>query len=138
MKKVRVLFLCTGNSARSQMAEGMLRHFVGDKFEVYSAGTHPTNVNPYAIKVMSELGIDISSQKSKHVKEFVGQQFDFIITVCDYAKQTCPFFPGENIKIHWSLPDPANFNGSDEDKLAFFRKTRDEIQNQTNLFIKQF
>ena len=94
MKK-RILFLCTGNSARSQMAEGFLGHLAGDKFEVYSAGVNPTQVNPLAIKVMDEVGIDTSKQKSKSIKEFLGQRFDYVITVCDNARQTCPVFPGE-------------------------------------------
>lgn len=127
MTKKRILFLCTGNSCRSQMAEGFLRHMAGDKFEVFSAGVKPTQVNPLAIKVMAEVGIDISKHISKSAMEFVGQQFDYVITVCDNAKQTCPVFPGNYVKIHWDLEDPAEAQGSEEEKLVVFRKTRDEI-----------
>jgi len=101
MNKKRVLFLCTGNSCRSQMAEGFLRHMAGDRFEVFSAGVKPAQVNPLAIKVMAEAGIDISKHRSKSVMELIGQQFDYIVTVCDNAKQTCPVFPGKHEKIHW-------------------------------------
>ena len=131
----RVLFLCTGNSARSQMAEGLLRHLAGDKFEVFSAGVRPTQLNPLAIKVMSEIGIDISKQKSKSIKEFFGQQFDYVITVCDNAKQTCPAFPGKYGKIHWKLEDPAEVQGSEEDKTKFFREIRNKIDNKIKKFL---
>lgn len=107
MNRKRVLFLCTGNSCRSQMAEGFLRHMAGDKFEVFSAGVKPTQVNPLAIKVMAEAGVDISKHRSKSVIEFLGKNFDYVITVCDNTKQTCPVFPGEHEKIHWDLEDPA-------------------------------
>jgi arsenate reductase len=136
MNKKRVLFLCTGNSCRSQMAEGFLRHMAGDKFEVFSAGVKPTQVNPLAIKVMVEVGIDISKHKSKSAMEFIGQQFDYVITVCDNAKQTCPVFPGKYDKIHWDLEDPAEAQGSEEERLAFFRRIRDEIKNNILAFIK--
>lgn len=126
----RVLFLCTGNSARSQMAEGLLRHLAGDKFKVFSAGVRPTQLNPLAIKVMSEIGIDISKQKSKSIKEFFGQQFDYVITVCDNAKQVCPVFPGKYGKIHWKLEDPAGAQGSEEDKTKFFREIRNKIDKK--------
>ncbi|MDD5691981.1 MAG: arsenate reductase ArsC [Candidatus Omnitrophica bacterium] len=135
MEKIRVLFLCTGNSCRSQMAEGFLRHMAGDKFEVFSAGVKPTQVNPLAIKVMAETGVDISKHRSKSAMEFIGQQFDYVITVCDNAKQTCPVFPGKYEKIHWSLEDPAEAQGSDEERLAFFRRIRDEIKNKVAAFI---
>lgn len=131
----RVLFLCTGNSARSQMAEGLLRHLGGDRFEVFSAGVNPTEVNPLAIKVMSEMGIDISKQQSKSIKEFLGQQIDYVITVCDNAKQTCPVFPGRYEKIHWKLEDPAEVQGSEEDKTKFFREIRNEIDNKIKEFL---
>jgi arsenate reductase len=107
----RVLILCTGNSARSQMAEGLLRSFGGDKFEVVSAGTKPSVVRPEAIAVMSELGIDISSHRSNHVREFDGQHFDYVITVCDNANESCPIFPGDTERIHWNVPDPAAVEG---------------------------
>ena len=103
----RVLFVCTGNSARSQMAEGLLRHEAGDRFEVFSAGTHPTQVRPEAIVVMREIGIDISPHRSKSVDEFAGQAFDYVITVCDNANETCPVFPGRARRLHWPFEDPA-------------------------------
>lgn len=117
MDKKRVLVLCTGNSCRSQMAEGFLRHMGGDKLEVFSAGVKPTQVNPLAIKVMAEVGVDISKHRSKSAMEFIGQQFDYVITVCDNAKQTCPAFPGHYEKLHWSLEDPAEAKGSEEERL---------------------
>jgi arsenate reductase (thioredoxin) len=125
--KKRVLILCTGNSARSQMAEGLLRHDAGDRFEVSSAGTKPGQVRKEVIAVMRELGIDISSHRSKHVDEFQGQPFDYVLTVCDNAKESCPYFPG-TISIHHSFDDPAVFAGSEEDRLALFRRVRDEIR----------
>jgi len=130
MNKKRVLFLCTGNSARSQMAEGFLRHMAGDRFEVFSAGVKPIQVNPLAIKVMAEAGVDISKHRSKSAMEFIGQQFDYIITVCDNAKQTCPVFPGKHEKIHWDLEDPAEAQGSEEERIVVFRKIRDEIRKK--------
>jgi len=133
MKKV--LFLCTGNSARSQMAEGFLRNMAGDKFEVYSAGVKPTAVNSLAIKVMAEEGIDISKHRSKSVVEFIDQSFDYVVTVCGNAQKTCPVFPGEHEKIHWDLEDPAEAKGSEEEKLYIFRKVRDEIKENTLSFI---
>ena len=130
MNKNRVLFLCTGNSARSQMAEGFLRHMAGDRFEVFSAGVKPTQVNPLAVKVMAEAGVDISKHRSKSAMEFIGQQFDYIITVCDNAKQTCPVFPGKHEKIHWDLEDPAEAQGSEEERIVVFRTIRDEIRKK--------
>ncbi len=127
MHKKRVLILCTGNSARSQMAEGLLRHDAGDRFEVFSAGTNPSHVRPEAIAVMRELGIDISTHRSKHVNEFQGQPFDYVLTVCDNAKDNCPFFPG-TVTLHHSFEDPAAFTGSEIDRLALFRKVRDQIR----------
>jgi arsenate reductase len=135
-QKKRVLFLCTGNSCRSQMAEGFLRHMAGDRFEVYSAGVKPTQVNPLAIKVMLEVGVDISKHRSKSAMEFIGQKFDYVITVCDNAKQTCPIFPGKYEKIHWSLEDPAETTGTEEEKLAVFMKTRDKIKENIIAFLK--
>jgi len=135
MSKKRVLFLCTGNSARSQMAEGFLRHLAGDKFEVYSAGVNPTLVNPLAIKVMDEAGIDILAQKSKSVMEFIGQKFDYVITVCDNARKTCPVFPGRYQKIHWDLEDPAQASGTEEEKLIIFRKIRNQIKENIITFL---
>ena len=136
MNKKRVSFLCTGNSCRSQMAEGFLRDMAGDRFEVFSAGIKPTQVNPLAIKVMAEAGIDISKHRSKSAMEFIGQKFDFVVTVCDNAKQTCPIFPGKYEKIHWDLEDPAEAQGTEEERLVFFRRIRDEIKNNIHVFIK--
>lgn len=128
MPKERVLILCTGNSARSQMAEGLLRHDFGDRFDVFSAGTRPSQVRPEAITAMSELGIDLSGHRSKHVDEFLGQEFSYVITVCDNAKESCPIFPGKTQRIHWSFEDPAGVQGSEEERLAAFRKIRDQIR----------
>lgn len=125
--KKRVLILCTGNSARSQMAEGLLRHIAGDRFEVESAGISPSHVRPEAIEAMAELGIDISDHRSKSVDEFVGQNFDYIVTVCDNANETCPVFPGDAKRIHRSFDDPAAVTGSDAERLAAFRTVRDQI-----------
>jgi arsenate reductase (thioredoxin) len=130
MHKPRVLILCTGNSARSQMAEGLLRHDAGDRFEVFSAGTKPTQVRPEAIAVMQELGIDIAGHRSKSVDEFAGQDFDYVVTVCDNAKASCPTFPGNTKRIHWSLDDPAAVEGSEEHRLAAFRRVRDELRQR--------
>src|SRR5215472_15839313 len=126
----RVLILCTGNSARSQMAEGLLRYEGGDRFEVASAGVAPTRVRPEAIVVMKEIGIDISRHNSKLVAEFTNQKFDYVITVCDNANEQCPVFPGETKRIHWSFDDPATAKGGDEERLAVFRRVRDEIRHR--------
>lgn len=128
MKK-RVLILCTANSARSQMAEGLLRHHAGDRFDVSSAGTHPSRVRPEAIAVMREVGIDISGHRSKSADEFAGQPFDYVLTVCDNARESCPIFPGHAVTIHHSFEDPAAFQGSDEQRLAIFRRVRDELRS---------
>ncbi len=124
----RALILCTGNSARSQMAEGLLRHDGGGKFEVHSAGTKPSLVRPEAIAAMRELGIDITGHWSKSVEEFSGQEFDYIFTVCDNARDNCPVFPGSATRIHWSFADPAAVEGDEETRLAAFRRIRDEIR----------
>lgn len=128
MKKRRVLILCTGNSARSQMAEGLLRQIAGERFEVASAGVAPTNVRPEAIEVMREIGIDISHHRSKAVDEFLGQQFDYVITVCDNANEQCPTFPGNTKRIHWGFEDPAATVGDEAMRPAVFRRVRDEIK----------
>ena len=130
----RVLILCTGNSARSQMAEGLLRHDAGDRFEVFSAGTKPGKVRSEAIAVMRELGIDISSHRSKSVDEFNGQSFDYVLTVCDNAKESCPIFPGKTAMIHHSFEDPAALEGSEEERLALFRRVRDEVRHYLHRF----
>ncbi len=126
----RVLILCTGNSARSQIAEGLLRELAGTQFDVFSAGSKPSTVNPFAIQVMQERGIDISQHRSKHLNEFIKQPFDYVITVCDQAAETCPIFPGRAQRIHWSFPDPAAIIGGDDEKLHVFRQTRDAIEAQ--------
>lgn len=126
--KQRVLILCTGNSARSQMAEGWLHHLAGDRFEVASAGTHPSSVNPLAIEAMRERGVDISAHRSKSVQEFVSQPFDYVITVCDDAAEACPVFPGPAQRIHWSFPDPAAVQGSHDERLAAFQQVRDALE----------
>ena len=135
-QKKRVLVLCTGNSCRSQMAEGFLRYMAGDKFEVFSAGVKHTQVNSLAINVMAEVGIDISKHRSKSAMEFIGQKFDYVITVCGNAKQTCPVFPGKYEKVHWDLEDPAVVQGTEEEKLNVFRKTRDKIKECVLGFLK--
>ena len=124
---MRVLILCTGNSARSQMAEGILRRLGNGTIEVNSAGTHPSRVNPLAIEAMNEIGIDISSHRSKSVDEFAQQHFDLVITVCDKAKESCPIFLGAPERIHWSYDDPAAAEGSHDEKLAAFRRVRDDL-----------
>ncbi|CUU06740.1 protein tyrosine phosphatase [Candidatus Thermokryptus mobilis] len=134
---IRVLFLCTGNSCRSQMAEGLLRHFGNDKFEVYSAGTNPSFVHPLAIEAMREIGIDISWHRSKSVMEFIGQNFDYVITVCDKAKESCPTFPGDVKRIHWSFEDPAEATGTKEERMKVFRKVREQIKEHILSFIKE-
>jgi len=128
MTKKRVLILCTGNSARSQMAEGLLRHIAGDKFDVYSAGTIATYVRPQAIEALAEIGIDISDQRSQSQDEFAGQAFDYVITVCDNAREHCPLFPGKSERIHWSIDDPAFAGRNDAERLDAFRRARDELK----------
>lgn len=128
--KRRVLFLCTGNSCRSQMAEGLLRHFAGDRFEAASAGTQPSVLNPGAVAVMKEIGLDISRHRSKGLAEFEGQGFDYVVTVCDRAKESCPVFHGAATTLHWSFDDPAEAVGSPEEKMAVFRRVRDEIASR--------
>lgn len=127
--KKRVLILCTGNSARSQMAEGLLRHDAGHRFEVESAGTKASFVRPEAIAVLRELGIDISRHHSKNVNEFEGQEFDYVITVCDHARESCPVFFGRAEKLHHDFEDPAALEGSEAERLAVFRRVRDELRD---------
>jgi arsenate reductase (thioredoxin) len=135
MKK-RVLVLCTGNSARSQMGEGLWRREGGDRYEVFSAGTNPTRVRPEAIAAMREIGIDISRQRSKSVDEFAGQSFDYVVTVCDSARDTCPVFPAGR-QLHWSLEDPAAVRGTEEERLAAFRRIRDELLNRVKSLLRE-
>jgi arsenate reductase len=134
MMKTRVLILCTGNSCRSQMAEGILRHYGGDKIEVESAGSEPSKVNPLAVQVMNEIGIDISGHRSKHVKEFLGKHFHYIVTVCDKANEACPIFPGPAQRLHWPFPDPPHGKEATEDVLNEFRHVRDLIHDKFKEF----
>jgi arsenate reductase (thioredoxin) len=131
----RLLFLCTGNSARSQIAEAILERTAGDAFEVESAGTEPKGVNPFALRVLQERGIDWSAATSKSVELFVRQRFDYVITVCDRARQACPVFPGADQSLHWDIEDPAEVEGTDEDKLAAFRHTYDDLERRIGDFV---
>jgi arsenate reductase (thioredoxin) len=124
----RVLFLCTHNSARSQMAEGFLRSMAGDSFEVFSAGTEATRVRPEAISVMAEIGVDISTQDSETLDRYLGETLDLVVTVCDDANEACPVFPGARERLHWSFPDPSKAAGGYEERLRAFREVRDEIR----------
>lgn len=135
--KQRVLILCTGNSARSQMAEGLLRSLAGEDMDVESAGIAPSRVNPLAIQAMAERHIDISHHRSKHLNEFLSQPFDYVITVCDNAAEHCPMFPGKATRIHWSFPDPAAVQGSEEERLNAFRQVRDAIEQQLRLWLQE-
>lgn len=126
----RVLFICTHNSARSQMAEGLLNALGGDRFEAYSAGTEATHVRPLAIRAMAELGIDISGHESKTLARFLAQPFDAVITVCDAAAEACPVFRGAKRQLHWSFPDPSKATGSEEEQLAVYRNVRDAIRER--------
>jgi arsenate reductase len=129
-QKQRVIFVCTHNSARSQMGEGLLRHLAGDRYEVFSAGTQSTRVNPLAIKAMAEKGIDISHHTSDHIDKYMGMEFDYVITVCDNANESCPYFPTNKTRWHWSLEDPSAATGTEEEKLAKFRKIRDQLEQK--------
>ncbi len=133
---IRVLFVCTHNSARSQLAEALLRRYGGADFEVHSAGTEATRVNPYAVRVLGEMGIDWSGARSKVINEFLDQRFDYVITVCDRARETCPVFPGSTNTLHWGLDDPSNVEGSDEERLVAFRRTEVDISARLRPFIE--
>lgn len=133
---LRVLFVCTGNSARSQLGEAMLGDLGGADFEAFSAGTEPHGVNPYTVRVLGEVGIDWSGARSKSVTEFLGQPFDYVITVCDRARQTCPVFPGNHNTLHWGLDDPAEVEGTDEQKLDAFRRTLTEVSMRIRPFVE--
>ncbi len=133
MTKERVLFLCVHNSARSQLAEGLLRSLAGDRFEVYSAGSDPTQPHPFAIRVLQDEGIDVSTVRSKSVSEFIGQHFDYLITLC--AEEVCPVFPGAVTQLHWPLADPATVEGSSEERMEAFRRTAAELKRRLNAFI---
>jgi arsenate reductase (thioredoxin) len=128
MTKTRVLFLCTHNSARSQMAEGLLRHLSGNHFEAMSAGTEATHVRPLAIRAMDEVGVDISAQESETLGRYLREPFDYVITVCDEANEACPFFPGASERLHWSFPDPSKAQGTEEERLGVFRRVRNDIE----------
>ncbi len=132
----KILILCTGNSCRSQMAEGYMRHFAGDKAQVFSAGIETHGVNPKAVEVMKEDGIDISGHTSNHIDEYRNIDFDFVITVCDNAKENCPYFPSRARQFHYNFPDPAKAKGTDEDVIGSFRKVRDEIKTYCEQFVK--
>jgi arsenate reductase (thioredoxin) len=134
LRPIRVLFVCTGNSARSQMAEAILGRVGGSEFEVHSAGTHPGSVNPLTIRALSEIGIDWSDARSKSVSEYLDQPFDYVITVCDQAREACPVFPGGRVRLHWGFEDPAAAPGTDDEQRAVFRRVRDEISAQVGPF----
>ncbi len=129
-ERARVLFLCTHNSARSQMAESLLRHLAGDRFEAHSAGTEATRVRPQAVRAMDEVGVDISGQESKTLDRYLEEPFDYVITVCDDANEACPFFPGARNRLHWSFDDPSRAEGSEKERLEVFRSVRDRIRER--------
>lgn len=137
MTRTRILVLCTGNSARSQMGEGLFRAAGGDAFEVFSAGTRPSLVRPEAIAVMAELGIDISGHRSKSVDEYAQVAMDYVVTVCDNARDNCPLFPAGTARIHWSFEDPAAVEGTEEQRLAAFRRIRDQIRQRVTAFYQE-
>lgn len=133
-RPIRVLFVCTGNSARSVMAEALLRHHGGDRFDVYSAGTIPKGINPLTLRVLADAGIDASRTRSKSVDEFLGQSFDYVVTVCDQARQVCPVFPGVHESLHWGYEDPAEATGTEEERLAVFRRVFIQIGERVRQF----
>jgi arsenate reductase len=135
MNRIRVLFLCTGNSARSVIGAALLRQIGGEAFDVYSAGTHPKGINPYTVRVLEPLGIDMSAERSKSVAEYEGQTFDYVITVCDSAGEACPVFPGAPQRIHWSFIDPAAAEGTDGDKLRAFQRTVRDMKARLAPFV---
>ena len=139
MIKAKVLFLCTGNSARSQMAEAFLKKYGGDQYDAYSAGTEPKGIHPYTERVMEEVGISLSGQHSKHVKEYMGKvHFGYLITLCDEAEESCPTtFPGVGKRIHWSFEDPSAFTGSEDEKLAKFREVRNQIEQYIKTWLAE-
>jgi arsenate reductase len=137
MKKEQVLILCTANSARSQMGEGLMRHMAGDSIDVYSAGTRATQVNPFAIEAMQEIGIDISGHTSKSQDQFLTKEFDFVITVCDNVNKNCPRFPGSGVHLHWGFPDPASTKGDHDEILASFRTVRDALQERIRTWLDE-
>ncbi len=134
IERRRVLFICTHNSARSQMAEAWLRHIAGERFDVHSAGTEATNMRPLAVRAMAEVGLDISQQKSKTLERYLGQPWDYVITVCDEANEACPAFPGGRERLHWSFPDPSKAAGPEEQQLMVYRQVRDAIRRRIDEF----
>jgi len=136
MTTPKVLFLCTGNSCRSQMAEGLLRNWAGDLLEVTSAGTNPVGLNPLAVRAMAEIGIAISSQKSKHIDSLAEEEFTHVITVCDSAREACPTFPATTQTLHWSFRDPADAQGTDEERMKVFTRVRNEIDEKIGEFVR--
>ena len=138
MEKLKVIFLCTGNSARSQMAEAFLKKHAGEYFKVYSAGFEPQDIDPFTIKVMEEIGYDLKDQYSKELKEFLGKvHFEIVITVCEKAEKTCPIIPGVSTRLFWSFEDPAAFKGTRQEKLDKFRQVRNQIHDQIQLWLKE-
>lgn len=135
-RPIRVLVVCTGNSARSVMAEALIRHKGGARFEVHSAGTEPKGINPLTLKILAEAGIDASWARSKSVNEYLGQEFDYVITVCDEARQACPVFPGVHQSLHWGYEDPAEATGTEEERLAVFRRVFIQLGERINQFIE--
>jgi len=138
MERPKLIFLCTGNSARSQMAETFLKKHAGEHFEVYSAGFEPQGINPFTIKVMEELGYDLKDQYSKELKEFLGKvHFEIVITVCEKAEKTCPIIPGVTTRLFWSFEDPAAYEGTEQEKIDKFRQIRDQIHQQIQVWLKE-
>lgn len=138
MSKAKVLFLCTGNSARSQMAEALLKRAAGDRFEAHSAGLAPSPVHPLTVAALAEIGIDIGDQRAKSVREYLGRMhFGYLITVCDEADANCPIFPGVSIRMHWSVEDPVAAAGTEEERLAVFRRVRDELSARVDAFVAE-
>jgi len=137
MIKPKVLFLCTENACRTQMAEAFLKHFAGDHFDAVSAGARPTRVHPDAISVMKEIGIDMTAHRARDSKDFFGQRFQYLITVCDKTREPCPIFPGAIWSFHWIIPDPASVTGADPMRLEAFRRVRDEIEDHVRAFIAE-
>jgi arsenate reductase len=136
--KPRILFLCTGNSARSQMAEAFMRHHAGQYFEVFSAGLEPKGIHPLTIKVMEEVGIDMGSHYSKQLMDFAGKvHFGYLITVCSSAEEKCPVFPGMGLRLHWPFDDPAAAEGNEQERLLVFRRVRDEIQHKVITWLQE-
>jgi arsenate reductase len=138
MKKIKVLFLCTGNTARSQMAEALLRNYAGERFDVYSAGLEPGTLNPFTVKVLEEIGLDTSEQYAKGLDTYMGKHhFGYLVTVCSKAEEKCPVFPGMGVRLHWPFDDPAALEGSDEEKLQKFRQVRDQIDAVVRSWVQE-